>query len=171
MIKRKKKICKGCHHEKYLFGNGLCDYCYKKAQIRSKGAPNKPIQRRSPLKGSKVPLEGKSRSMALNIKPRSEKRADQEKEYKKIKREMLKKKQPCFFCGKEIKDKPDIHHLKGREGSLLIDKKYLVVVHRRCHTTYHDMSIEKWPWKEEFLERVREVSEEIYLRIIWRCDK
>ena len=28
MIKRKKKICKCCGEEKYLFGKGLCSYCY-----------------------------------------------------------------------------------------------------------------------------------------------
>ena len=28
MIPRKKKICKGCGNEKYIFGKGLCDYCY-----------------------------------------------------------------------------------------------------------------------------------------------
>ena len=28
MIQRKKKICKGCGNEKYIFGKGLCDFCY-----------------------------------------------------------------------------------------------------------------------------------------------
>jgi hypothetical protein len=28
MIKRKKKICKSCLEEKYLFSKGLCKYCY-----------------------------------------------------------------------------------------------------------------------------------------------
>lgn len=30
MIKRKKKVCKGCGEEKYLFGKGLCTECYRK---------------------------------------------------------------------------------------------------------------------------------------------
>lgn len=29
MIKRKKKICLNCNKEKFIFGKGLCDRCYK----------------------------------------------------------------------------------------------------------------------------------------------
>lgn len=36
MIPRKKKICKGCGNEKYIFGKGLCDYCYKTKQKKIK---------------------------------------------------------------------------------------------------------------------------------------
>ena len=36
MIPRKKKICKGCGNEKYIFGKGLCDYCYKSKQKKIK---------------------------------------------------------------------------------------------------------------------------------------
>jgi len=47
MIPRKKKTCKGCGQERYLFGRGLCDSCYRRAQ--------KPLQRRSQLKQGKTP--------------------------------------------------------------------------------------------------------------------
>ena len=36
MIPRKKKICKSCGNEKYIFGKGLCDYCYKTKQKKIK---------------------------------------------------------------------------------------------------------------------------------------
>ena len=36
MIPRKKKICEGCGNEKYIFGKGLCDYCYKSKQKKIK---------------------------------------------------------------------------------------------------------------------------------------
>lgn len=29
MIKRKKKICLNCNEEKFIFGKGLCDKCYR----------------------------------------------------------------------------------------------------------------------------------------------
>lgn len=32
MIKRKKKICKNCKKERYIFGKGLCTYCYRSQQ-------------------------------------------------------------------------------------------------------------------------------------------
>lgn len=34
MIQRKKKKCKGCGEDKYLFGRGLCQYCYGKDQSK-----------------------------------------------------------------------------------------------------------------------------------------
>ena len=36
MIPRKKKICKGCGNEKYIFGKGLCSFCYNKTQKKIK---------------------------------------------------------------------------------------------------------------------------------------
>ena len=51
MIPRKKKTCKGCGQEKYLFGRGLCDACYRRSQSS--------VNRRSQLNHSKTPLRGK----------------------------------------------------------------------------------------------------------------
>ena len=36
MIKRKLKQCKDCCEMKYIFGKGLCDYCYKSKQKKIK---------------------------------------------------------------------------------------------------------------------------------------
>ena len=36
MIQRKKKICKGCGNEKYIFGKGLCSFCYSKTKKKIK---------------------------------------------------------------------------------------------------------------------------------------
>lgn len=33
-VKRKKKICNNCHEEKYLFGLGMCKYCYNKVNAK-----------------------------------------------------------------------------------------------------------------------------------------
>jgi ribosomal protein L37E len=172
MIQRKKKICRRCGRERYIYAKGLCNFCYGLEQARKKRERNKAL---SPSSGGKIPLKGRSSSYGLktSLKQRSDKRAEQEKEYNKVKRQIMKEQRACFFCGKEIKEEQlsDTHHLKGRDGDLLTDKKYLVHVHRKCHDLYHFKSIHKWPWKDAFLSRLKKLNESLYNKEIAKLDK
>jgi len=45
VIKRKKKVCKSCGHQKYLFGRGMCKFCYGvAAQKKKQSKPQKKKQ-------------------------------------------------------------------------------------------------------------------------------
>jgi hypothetical protein len=54
MIKRKKKLCKGCNTEQYLFGHMLCAYCYNNPDKRKEHGL-KPLKRIQPRKRSDTP--------------------------------------------------------------------------------------------------------------------
>lgn len=98
-----------------------------------------------------------------HLKPISDKRVKQLKEYKKVKKKLDDTK--CFFCDKKLSGEIDCHHLDGREEKLLTFDKWLKMVHRSCHRMYHDYTIEKLKklsWYEGFKERLRELDEYLY---------
>jgi len=77
------------------------------------------------------------------IKPRSKKRAAQEREYAKVRVEYLESHPECEVCG--WFHSFQIHHKKGRIGELLTDTKYFLAVCYTCH-----QKIEMWPkWAKE----------------------
>lgn len=79
----------------------------------------------------------------LRINPISKKRAVALKAYGELCKQMdAIRPYCCWFCGKEIKDKPDHHHTKGRDGDYYLAKEYLVLAHRDCHNQYHFSSLE-----------------------------
>ena len=48
MIKRKKKICVSCGRETYLFGKGLCSFCYQRNyQKQLKKSQTKPKRKKT----------------------------------------------------------------------------------------------------------------------------
>jgi len=172
MIPQRLKICSDCKQKKQIFSHGRCTYCSKIHSMRS-NTPQPPIYSRSGLRGTRGPLGGQSPRMGLKrtkIKPRSDKRIEQEKKYNKIKGELVKVKGPCFFCGEPVKQ-PDIHHLKGRDGDLIYNERYLVRVHRKCHSEYHDDSVEDISWFTSFLLRLREVDRALYEKELNKYDK
>lgn len=126
--------------------------------------PSEPL---SPLKVYNTPLKTKT-----PLKRRSDKRTEQEKEYKKICDQMdARRPWTCFFCGKEIKGmKVDHHHLDGREENYLT-RGLIVHAHRACHSMYHDAPIHKWPWRFAYFERLRMKSNDLYEREILKLDK
>jgi len=174
MIPRRKKICKGCNQPQHIFSSGLCERCWNRNRLTE--ARNKPSERRSPSQSTEVPPEGiKSKNRPL-IKPRTDKRKQQEAEYKKIcdeiDREAIENKQmDCFFCGKPIKGSVHHHHLDGRDGYRLTRKEYIKRVHPSCHVDYHDKSFKSLPWAGDYLERVKRIDEKVYLRDLWKLDK
>ena len=90
----------------------------------------------SPSDSTKLPQKPKSRS--YRIKSVSDKKLTELKEYRK-KRDSFMKGKLCEFP--ECKERAtDLHHAKGRTGSLLTDERYFKAL---CRT--HHMYIEQKP--------------------------
>ena len=162
-LKAKPKICKGCGRETVLWARGLCKSCSRTS--------NKPPERRSPLGRGNAPPWGQNARKHARIKQVADKRKEQVAEYVRIKREILKENNPCFFCGLKIESKPDVHHLKGRDGNALTDRRYLVVTHRKCHDMYHFTPVKDIPWFEIYLQKVKEIDNDLYRKETWKLDK
>ena len=89
------------------------------------------------------------------IKRRSDKRAVQELQYKMIcdlidadaeESGDIK----CYFCSKDVVE-AEHHHLKGRDGNLLTDRRYIKRVHSQCHWDYHNTEVKKIKWFSGYL--------------------
>lgn len=107
------------------------------------------------------------------IKTVSDKRKIQLKLYEQAKQEKKDElkadnKWYCIFCGVGFKDNdnPDCHHLFGRDGDLLIDKRYLSFAHSDCHIVkYHGgnyATLSSQRWYKSFMERLKEIDIELY---------
>jgi hypothetical protein len=106
------------------------------------------------------------------IKIVSDKRKTQLKLYEQAKQEKISElkadnKWLCFICGVAFKEneQTDCHHIQDREESAVFDKKYLVFVHRHCHTAYHNDTYSKFSanrWYNSFMERLKEIDIELY---------
>jgi hypothetical protein len=72
----------------------------------------------------------------------------------------------CIFCGKKLTlEDNDPHHTNGRDGEMLLAKKYLTYSHRFCHTKYHYGTFDqlsKESWFNDFLMRLKEIDEDLY---------
>lgn len=113
---------------------------------------------------------GETRSPLRRTKPSpiSSKRAVDNKSYRQvcdeIDREAIANKEYCcFFCGGEMKGRCDHHHLRGRSGKLMTDKRYIVLGHNDCHTEqYHRYTaaqLLETGWYGSFLVRLRSKDE------------
>lgn len=126
MIKLKKKICKSCGREEYIFSQGRCKKCDAKVN---------PDKYRIKVK---VKTDGKPKRKALSkkrIKPISDKEKERRKLYKKARAEYKDVVKVCERCGT---DKGlELHHKKGREGALLWDKNYFCLLCSDCHRHVH----------------------------------
>lgn len=67
------------------------------------------------------------------MRTRSVKRAKQEREYSKLRKEYLLRYTTCAVNGCN-NESTEIHHQKGRIGDLLTDTKYFLPVCPVCHT-------------------------------------
>lgn len=149
------KLCNTCG--KYpIFSKGLCKYCYLKAN--------------SLKQIKKVYKYTQAKQKA--IKTVSDKRKTQLKLYEQAKQEKItelkaENKWFCFICGMPFMEDEtvDCHHAKNREEDSVFDKKYLVFVHRHCHTSYHNDIYSKFSanrWYNLFMERLKEIDIELY---------
>lgn len=113
-IKQKKGYCPSCDNDKetYLIG-GLCQshYWQRRAKL-------------SELKKTHVKLK------PVRIAQVSKKQASKNREYLKVRLEFLNANQFCACCPSYA---TDVHHKKGREGTLLTDIRFFLPVCRRCH--------------------------------------
>jgi hypothetical protein len=121
----------------------------------------------SPLRYIKGPLKGKKA-----IKRRSAKREGEEVLYKLVcieidKEAIANKDLGCFFCGRDVEHAAH-HHLKGRRGELLYEKKFIIRAHPICHYEYHFKSIADIHWWKAYLIRIHDIDIMLYNR---ECEK
>ena len=69
------------------------------------------------------------------IKPISNKRQDQLKIYKRMRKRYLEKTPKCERCGSPA---TEIHHKAGRTNDLLNDVQHFMAICRKCHRWVHD---------------------------------
>ena len=103
----------------------------------------------------------------INMKRVSTKRAVQEKEYAKIKKEKKdymvdKGYYRCIFCNSKLDPDDDDHvgwhHLTGRDGELISEWANIVPGHNLCHSNFHHFSVDglmKNKWYVHFLDRLK----------------
>lgn len=113
----------------------------KRAELKKNGFKRKPhFQPRHEKQGATVSKQGDrapqvrktSQKPRKRIKPMSEKRAAQNKEYLKLRTEFLKKNRFCaVFNGLILAT--EVHHMKGKIGKLLTDTRFFLPVSRAGH--------------------------------------
>jgi hypothetical protein len=126
----------------------------------------KPVEARSPRKGTPIPKESKKRSK------------DHKTYLEQIKlfwAECLENKTNyCLFCGEWMPTRDNIHHMKGRTGDYYLDKLWWANAHNECHIKYHyssfDILFKEW-WYNAFLTRLLDKSAELYYKELKKQDK
>jgi hypothetical protein len=104
------------------------------------------------------------------MRSRTPKRAKQEIEYAKVCEEVDEEERAlrgaiyCFFCNEKVGGTPSHHHLRGRGGVLLTDKRWLVCCHNDHHLDYHNLPVRKQKWREIFMENLREKDPQTYFK-------
>jgi hypothetical protein len=149
------KLCKYCG--KYpVFSHGYCIYHQtKRLDDRS------PMRRHRKPQNRERPSTPSQKNKASQLNHRSPKRKKQEGEYNRLINEFVEwKKQQgeyrCVFCGGGFSVRPDVHHLEGRDNDRLLDWTRWELAHRGCHQDYHSKPIEKLPWWDGYLERIKD---------------
>jgi len=114
------------------------------------------------------------------IRPKSKKRIKEDIVYKNVKTEKQAEleaegKYVCVFCGEPFTCKPDWHHVLGRDGNLMVDKKHLFPAHYTCHILkYHGSPISKLkkePWWNRYLQWCKEFDYELYQKELRKLDR
>ena len=80
----------------------------------------------------------------------------------------------CFFCGKKMTERDNIHHLSGRIENKLLDTTFWVNAHEKCHLWYHGASYEQLlreSWYAEFLNRLKQKDTQCYYKELKKQDK
>ena len=164
MIKQTKKRCIDCGSLTYIWSHKKCKRCDALYRAR---------ERRSTQKGTNVP-SNKDRPQNRSYTPlnrMSDKRRIEAAQYKTICDEMdLVKPHICFLCGKEVKGRPDHHHLSGRWENYL-KEDLIVKAHGKCHRQYHDDPVESIEWFDDFLLMLKQYNFQLYQRELYKLDK
>lgn len=109
-MQRKKKRCKKCELEKYLWSNGMCQLCWNSE---------------NPVTFKKTPINKKEYKIVRVSKVGK----DRTKRYSKLRALYLNKHQICEVCNH--KQATEIHHKRGRDGDNLFN--HFLAVCRDCH--------------------------------------
>jgi hypothetical protein len=150
----------GCSNP--TFGGGYCKYHQYKRSMQGGD-----LFKRKTKPKKAIPVESK-------------KRKEEKKTYKQVKDELRAEMiangtYNCFFCGLPMGGGKGFHHLKGREGQLYIDPKYLVPGHNLCHVEiYHRYTVDKLlreTWYAQFLSRLKAIEEKLYWDEMKKQDK
>jgi len=63
----------------------------------------------------------------------------------------------CYFCQFPLGERADHHHAKGRTGTLLTDKRFILLAHNPCHMLWHSVPhshLVKYEWWDDFKKRL-----------------
>ncbi len=76
------------------------------------------------------------------IRKMSKVKAVEHRKYLKLKTEILNGRDGDYgtLCEMEdcLRTAEDVHHMRGRVGKMLTDRRYLMAICRTCHTWIHD---------------------------------
>jgi len=163
------KLCLYC--QKYpIFSHGFCKFHQNK---RTDEKYKKQMDQKRSKKALLNVLEARSSSRRYNIPPMSKKRQNMLVLYKAICKEIDAEQPNCFFCGR--RGGGDHHHLKGRRGKLLTEKKWIVRAHYTCHTLkYHRLPVEDLmmeTWYPAFIGRLKLMDSGLYDKELRRQGK
>lgn len=107
-MQRKKKLCKCCNTEQYLFSKKLCFVCYRKEYPEKFQIKNK---------------TGYFSSKKTKVKKTSKRQEERLKKYRLLRDEYFKQVPECEFVGDDgVKCRSreiDLHHKEGRVGARL----------------------------------------------------
>lgn len=131
MIERKKKTCKSCGEEKYLYARGMCPPCDKKVNPQKHGLL-KPS-------GETSPERAQIHKKRKRIAPVAAKRAKQLAEYRP-KRDRFMEEHPVCMTPGCSKPSTELHHKIGREGKRLLMEEHWAALCSSCHRKYTDDS-------------------------------
>jgi len=120
-MKSKQKLCDGCGELRHIWKNvseegerkRFCQRCWS----ARKSKKHKPTVSKTPLRS------------------RSPRRSKEESQYNKEAKKFKEENPHCQICipGICTKKTHDVHHMKGREGALLLAQEYWKATCRSCH--------------------------------------
>jgi len=154
MIARKKKTCKGCGKQKYLFGHGMCKYCYgKKQAAKQTKKKRKPIKHTSSVNTYRDSMGNRYTKQEIDAYVR---------EAKALKKQKFLEKHGYIFC--EVCERNDctpvdMSHLVSVKEAQELGKTELAwdVNNIECHGRKCHMEHEKKSHKErmqKYLENI-----------------
>ena len=116
---------------------------------------------------------------AKPIKRRSDKRAADEREYTKVRKEFIQELRDsnpsgsiyCMFCGKKIYEEPVVHHTLGRKEELLLDTEWWIPAHHECHMEYHNKSWKLIEWWNTYLSHMKQIMFVVWEKEILKMSK
>lgn len=129
LIKAKEGVCVCCERKRLIYSRKMCQDCYWSDNKKKNEGKQKTIKEFKPI--PKI----------------SQKKKIENLKYQVLRTEFLGKKenQVCPITGKKT---TEIHHKKGRVGSLFLDVRYWLAVSREGHKKIEENPV--WAKKEGY---------------------